>query len=236
MFKFFKKPRTHGLGLEYKAGGEHYRSFVGPPGNYDLVAAMVFNLLTCAGLRQNHKLLDIGCGSLRAGRLLIPYLNAGNYIGVEPNRWLIEDGILNEVGRDQIRLKHPVFSYRDSLEEFAEPLQADYALAQSIFSHCGADLINTWLLQVSRHLKPTGGLFATFLIASTDYEGKGWLYPNNVKYKIDTMAALAAKNGLQFSLLDWKHPGQSWALFSKETYDFSLIRNGTLTWNNLFSK
>jgi len=234
MFKFFKKPRTHGLGLEYKAGSAHYRSYVGPPGNYDLVSAMIFNLLTCAGLRQNHKLLDVGCGSLRAGRLLIPYLNAGNYIGIEPNRWLVEDGIMNEVGWDQIRLKRPIFSYHDSLQEFTDPLGIDYALAQSIFSHCGLDLIDNWLMQVSRHLNPTGGLFATFFIANVDYQGKGWVYPKNVRYKIDTIAAVAAKNGLKYALLDWKHPRQSWALFAREAYDYSLIRDGALAWNNLF--
>ena len=234
MFKLFKKPRTHGLGLEYRAGGEHYRSFVGPPENYDLIAAMVFNLLTCAGLRQHHKLLDIGCGSLRIGRLLIPYLNTGNYIGVEPNRWLVEDGIMNEVGWDQINLKRPTFSYHESLQDFTESLRIDYAVAQSIFSHCGLNLIDNWLMQVSKHLKPTGGMFATFFIAETDYQGKGWVYPENVKYKIDTISAIALRNGLKFTLLDWKHPRQSWGLFCRESYDYSLIRNGALAWNNLF--
>ena len=78
------------LGLELKAGDMQYRAFVGPPEDYDLISAMVFNLLTCLGLRQHHKVLDIGCGSLRCGRLLIPYLNKGNYFGVEPNKWLVD--------------------------------------------------------------------------------------------------------------------------------------------------
>lgn len=236
MFSFLKKRHTHGLGLELKAGDEHYRSFVGPPRNYDLVAAMAFNLLTCAGLRQGHKLLDVGCGSLRIGRLLIPYLNAGNYIGVEPNRWLIEDGILNEVGRDQIRLKTPVFSYCDSLREFSRPLGVDYALAQSIFSHCGLDLIDQWLREISPHMKPTGALFATFLVGDANNEESGWVYPNNLRYKTETMTELAARNGFKFTLLDWKHPGQSWGLFARESYDSSLMQNNTFAWNNLFKR
>jgi len=236
MFNFLKKSRVQGLGLEFRPGDNHYRAYVGPPQDYDFVAAMVFNLLTCAGLRQNHRMLDIGCGSLRIGRLFIPYLNPENYIGVEPNRWLIEDGILNEVGRDQIRLKRPVFSYRDSLEEFAEPLQADYALAQSIFSHCGLDLIDQWLRQISQHLKPTGALFATFLIADRDFQGSGWVYPDCVNYRIETMVSVAATHGLKFALLNWKHPRQAWGLFAREKYDYSMIRDGNLAWNNLFDK
>lgn len=83
---------------------------------------MVFNLLTSVGLRQHHRVLDIGCGSLRVGRLLIPYLNQGNYFGVEPNEWLVSDGILNEIGQDQIEIKQPTFSFRSSLEGFKDSL------------------------------------------------------------------------------------------------------------------
>lgn len=60
------------LGLGRPAGDQHYRAYVGPPQNYDLISAMSFGLLTALGLRQHHSLLDIGCGSLRNGRLLIP--------------------------------------------------------------------------------------------------------------------------------------------------------------------
>src|SRR4029450_11413927 len=93
------------LGVGLKPGDAHYRAYVGPPEDYDLIAAMTFNLLSTLGLRQYHAVLDIGCGSLRIGRLLIPYLNAGNYTGIEPNKWLIQAGIRQEVGQDQIRIK-----------------------------------------------------------------------------------------------------------------------------------
>jgi len=72
-------PDQEDLGLGLKPGDPQYRAYVGPPEDYDLIAAMTFNLLTTLGLRQHHSLLDIGCGSLRIGRLLIPYLNQGKY-------------------------------------------------------------------------------------------------------------------------------------------------------------
>ena len=81
MFWNHKKPKTYGIAIDLSPGDNHYRAYVGPPKDYDLVSAMVFNLLTCLGLRQHHRVLDIGCGSLRSGRLLIPYLNKGNYFG-----------------------------------------------------------------------------------------------------------------------------------------------------------
>ena len=78
------------LGAGLKPGDPHYRAYVGPPEDYDLIAAMTFNLLTTLGLRQHHSLLDVGCGSLRIGRLLIPYLNRKKYFGLEPHQWLVE--------------------------------------------------------------------------------------------------------------------------------------------------
>ncbi|MGH7086029.1 MAG: hypothetical protein ACREFN_13675, partial [Acetobacteraceae bacterium] len=48
-------------------GAAHYTAFVGPPDEYDLMGATQFRLLTALGLRDHHRLLDFGCGSLRAG-------------------------------------------------------------------------------------------------------------------------------------------------------------------------
>lgn len=228
------KPHTNGTGIGLKPGDEHYRAYVGPPEDYDLISAMVFNLLTCAGLRQHHRVLDIGCGSLRVGRLLMPYLNSGNYFGVEPNQWLVRDGILNEVGQDQIRIKNPTFSFNTSLSEFPDALQIDFAVAQSIFSHCSTTLVSNWLTDVSRHLKDDGALFATFLVADEDYNGEeGWIYPGCVRFRPDTMASLAQEAGLRFEVLDWRHPRQTWAVFSKPGFNNSLVTGGNIGWNRM---
>jgi len=224
------------LGLELRPGDKHYRAYVGPPRDYDLVSAMVFNLLTSMGLRQHHRILDIGCGSLRVGRLLIPYLNPGNYFGVEPNKWLVEDGIRNETGQDLIRIKKPTFSYRTSMEEFEEPLGLDFAVAQSVFSHCGMDVIRMWLSQVTQHLNDRGGLLATFLPADTDYEGHGWIYPGCVNYRPETLLKMAGEFRLEFDILDWAHPRQTWTLFSKRNFDRSLIEGGNIAWNRFVAK
>jgi cyclopropane fatty-acyl-phospholipid synthase-like methyltransferase len=236
MFWNHKKPKTHGLALDLNPGDNHYRAYVGPPKDYDLVSAMVFNLLTCLGLRQHHRVLDIGCGSLRSGRLLIPYLNKGNYFGVEPNRWLVEDGVANEIGSDLIKIKQPVFSFNTSMKEFKAPLNLDFALAQSIFSHCGKDLIEQWLIQMHSHLKDDGALMATFLINTEDFEGNGWIYPGCVGYKAETIAELAAKCGFEFRILNWAHPRQTWALFSMKSYDKSLLEGNTISWNRFVAK
>ena len=220
------------LGAGLKPGDAHYRAYVGPPEDYDLIAAMTFNLLTTLGLRQHHSLLDVGCGSLRIGRLLIPYLNREKYFGVEPNKWLVEEGIKRELGEALLEIKRPSFFFSNSPEAILQAkISFDFAVAQSIFSHCGMDLIKGWLSAISRSLAEDGALVATFLPGEKDFPGKGWVYPECVNFKPATMRQAAAEAGLRFELLDWKHPRQTWALFAAPKFDSGWFKNKTLTWN-----
>ena len=229
------KERWTSLGLPENYDWSNHRAYIGPPGEYDLFSAMVFNLLTTIGLRQHHRVLDIGCGSLRIGRLLMPYLNIGNYYAIEPNKWLVDEGIKNEIGNDLIQIKKPTFSFNTTMEDFKEPLNLDYAVAQSIFSHCGMDLLQAWLSQVSYHLKDDGALVATFLVDDKDYDGNGWIYPGCVKYTLATLSNIADQYGFSFDILDWTHPRQTWGVFAKKNYDHSLIQGGNITWNRLLA-
>src|SRR5215813_8032070 len=220
------------LGLGLKPGDAHYRAYVGPPEDYDLIAAMTFNLLTTLGVRQDHSVLDIGCGSLRIGRLLIPYLNRGKYFGVEPNKWLVEEGIRRELGETLVEIKRPTFFFSDSPETIAQAGTAfDFALAQSIFSHCGLDLIKGWLSAISRSLAHGGALVATFLIGEQDSAQTGWIYPDCVNYRPATLERAARDVNLRFEILDWKHPRQTWALFAAPGFDSSWFKDRPLNWN-----
>jgi SAM-dependent methyltransferase len=220
------------LGVGLNPGDPHYRAYVGPPQDYDLIAAMTFNLLTTLGLRQHHSLLDVGCGSLRIGRLLIPYLNRGKYFGVEPNNWLVEAGIEHELGKGVVEIKRPTFFLSGLPETVVQAnVSFDFALAQSIFSHCGLDLINGWLSAISRSLAPDGALVATFLVGEEDSARTGWIYPECVNYQPETLEKAAAEANLRFEILDWKHPRQTWALFAAPQFDSEWFKNKPLSWN-----
>ena len=224
------------LALDLNPGDPQYRAFVGPPADYDLIAAMTFNLLTTLGLRQHHEVLDIGCGSLRVGRLLIPYLNAGCYTGVEPNRWLVDEAIRRETGRDQVRIKKPRFVFASSPESLPAGRRFDIAVAQSIFSHAGPDLVARWLGAAASHLKDSGALAATFIVGDQDCRSDGWTYPDCVTYKVETMAGMARKAGLELQLLDWRHPRQTWALYRKPGFDVTWFESAPLTWNLMLDR
>ena len=42
-----------------------------------------FDYLISHGLQPGDRMLEIGCGNLRAGHLFIDYLSAGNYYGID---------------------------------------------------------------------------------------------------------------------------------------------------------
>ena len=230
-------PDQEDLGLGLKPGDPQYRAYVGPPEDYDLIAAMTFNLLTTLGLRQHHSLLDIGCGSLRIGRLLIPYLNRGKYFGVEPNEWLVDEGIRRELGKTLVQIKRPTFFFSDSPDTIAHAkVSFDFAMAQSIFSHCGLDLIQDWLSAISRSLAQDGAAGCHV------FDRRGRLPANGLdlsglrKLSAGDIERAAADVNLRFQILDWKHPRQTWALFAAPKFDLSWFQDRALTWNTSLEK
>jgi SAM-dependent methyltransferase len=196
-------------------GLENYRAFVGPEHQYDFMGATQFRLLTTLGLRENHYLLDFGCGSLRAGRLFIPYLQPGHYFGLDPNKWAIEDGIENEIGRDIIKIKKPSFRHDTDFRASHFGTTFDFIVAQSIFSHAGSDIIKTALSDFRHCLKADGIILATFIYSDplgtiAEFEGSGWIYPGCVAYKNTTIMNFVAQCGLIGRAIPWFHPRQTW--------------------------
>jgi len=214
---------------QLKAGDSDYKAYVGPPEKYDLVSAMQFNLLTFMGLRDDHKFLDIGCGSLRAGKLLIPFLKVGNYYGIEPNNWLIEEGIKNEIGNDLIKIKSPHFinSSTFEMQQFGEKF--DFLNAQSIFSHTSLEQIRKCLEEAKKVLKSDGIFTATFVLGENDYEGSEWVYPGCVTFKHETILKLVKEQNLNAIKINWLHPNNQtyYVIFHKanEKDVLRLVRN-----------
>jgi len=208
------------------SGPDHpeYRAYVGPPADYDLLGGLQFSILFLAGLREEHRILDVGCGSLRAGRLLIPYLQPGNYYGVEPRADLVQDGIESELGGDIVRVKRPVFSTNDRFA-FAEfGVRFDYVLAQSILSHTYPDLAQVALAGMADALADDGLLVATF-VEGEPTPGSGWRYPETVRFHWESVRELAEEANLAVRRLNWPHPRQVWFAAARED---SLVERAVL--------
>lgn len=195
------------------------RSRVGPPEWWDLAAGLQFSLLFAIGLREEHRLLDIGCGALRGGRLFIPYLAAGNYYGIEPYRELVEGALDTEVGHDICTLKRPHFEYRDDFDFGAFGTTFDFMVAQSILSHTRLDLASRLFDNAARTLNEHGVLCATFFLKprllkdverTSGMEGSGWVESRGVNFSWRELEAIARDSGLAVQRLQFPHPRQTW--------------------------
>lgn len=197
-------------GSQAAADGE-YRSHIGPSDFYDVQTAIQFNLLTALGLRDRHCLLDIGCGSLRAGRLLIPYLQPGHYFGIEPLPWLIQEGVDKEIGETMIQLKRPTFSHDENFSLGVFNQQFDFMIAQSIFSHTSQAQIRRCVAEAKKVLSPNGVFAATFFEGPINYEGDNWVA--KADYTLAHMRQMVEQQGMACTPIDWSHPDpQQWIL------------------------
>jgi SAM-dependent methyltransferase len=80
--------------------GAWHREAVG--GRWEEVGRLQFDFVTHFISRET-RVLDVACGSLRLGRLLVPWLDAWRYVGLDANPDLLSAG-LKELGRTD---RHP---------------------------------------------------------------------------------------------------------------------------------
>lgn len=205
---------TPDLGENVSPGARHYRAFIGATQTYDIFSHMQFSLMTLLGMRQEHSLLDIGCGSLRAGKLFITYLLPERYFGIEPEQWLVEEGIDRELGRELVAMKKPRFLFERDFSATKFGRRFDFAIAQSIFSHASVAQIRRCLSEVAKCLEAEGMFAASFVEGDEDYAGDDWVYPDTIRYRAATIERLAREAGLECRRLEWFHiGGQAWFLF-----------------------
>lgn len=200
-------------------GADHYRAYVGPPAQYDFMGASQFRLLTGLGLREDHHVLDIGCGSLRVGRFLMQYLLPNRYVGIEPNIWLIQEALQREIGRETERIKKPRFTTQTAFTPDDVGTAAfDMIVAQSIYSHTGLHGFQASVRAASAVLAPEGQFLFTIVTPAAagannmqpGAEAADWVYPACVTFNEIEVASVCAVAGLHVQALPWFHPRQTW--------------------------
>ena len=185
---------------------EGHREFVG--GFWDVMGKLQFDFLVKQGLRPSHVLLDIACGSLRAGRLVIPYLAPGNYLGIDKHSEVIEAGKVNEIEADVLKAQRPEFVVSDSFafEKFSK--RPDFCLAQSLFTHLRKRDIDLCFRKLSAFVRPGCRFFATF--GETSIPIPQIASSHSVRsffYTRGAMEAFGRRSGWEPRYIgDWGHP------------------------------
>ena len=168
--------------IKEKVNNKDYKGFVGKAKNYDTIGKMVFDRLIENGLSKRDYVLDYGCGSLRAGKYLIPYLYKGRYTGYEPNYWLVKEALNNEIDNDVLDKKEPKL-YSNILDVYGE---YTFIFAHSVFVHASMNDIKNILNDVKERLAK-GGIFIFNFIEGKDNTKEEWSYPQGVTYTKETI-------------------------------------------------
>jgi SAM-dependent methyltransferase len=166
---------------------------------WEALGRLQFDYLAGHGLMPSHRFLEIGCGNLRAGRLVIDYLDVGRYYGVDisPDILFAAQDTLTEY-KLQDKLPH-LLPVRDLRLEFLPEGHFDVVHAHSVFSHSPIEVIDECLANIGRVLAPDG--FFDFTFNKTDGD-EHHVLREDFYYRTGTLVALAEKHGLRARFMD----------------------------------
>lgn len=121
-----------------------------------------FDYLMSKKLQPDHVFLDVGCGGLRTGQFIIPYLDNNNYFGLDRMPELIEFGLNNVLSAEIVFEKQPKFSVNDNFNCDFVDKPVDVAWCQSLMSHLSKDDITSCLSNIKNIMAPSGKIFFTY--------------------------------------------------------------------------
>ena len=131
---------------------------VGPLRDLQLKREFQYNFLREMGLHPEDYLLDIGCGTLRGGILLIDYLDEGHYYGTEVRANVLDEG-RKELEEAELEHKHPVLVATEDFD-VGDGQKFDYMWAFSVLIHLTDELLDLCFQKVSEQLDESGIFYA----------------------------------------------------------------------------
>jgi len=183
---------------------EQYRldQMIGPIGHWQEMQEYQIGLLKRNGLEPAHSLLDIGCGPLSGGLALIPYLDAGNYYGIDLRQSAIEEAE-KQVRKAHLEAKLPVLAVSATFgADELDGARFDYVWMSQTSYHLDSGLMDECVRLVASQLKQGGRFYADFICnpALVSPEKNWFEYSFNFHSEED-MVSLGRKYGLTVSNL-----------------------------------
>jgi|DEB0MinimDraft_6_1074348.scaffolds.fasta_scaffold49706_3 SAM-dependent methyltransferase len=138
----------------------NHREYVG--GMFDEMTKWQFDYVTTRPeFAKNKNFLDIGCGSMRLGKVLIPHLNKTRYYGLDINEELVKLGVEKECDPMHIINKEPTFIITQNWD-MSKTKNVHFAWAQAVFNHLNLDTIGECLKNLHGVMTDTGVLYFTY--------------------------------------------------------------------------
>ncbi|MEU9981816.1 class I SAM-dependent methyltransferase [Streptomyces sp. NPDC050856] len=169
------------------------------PERWLAIGQLQYDYLVGHGLTPQDRLLEIGCGNLRAGWRFIDYLEPGHYYGID-----ISPDILIEAKKTLVhyglQAKLPHLTPVDDLTlDFLPDRWFTVVHAHSVFSHSPLEVIDECLAHVGRVLAPGG--FFDFTFDRTEGP-EHHVLGEDFYYRTRTLVRLAAEHGLDARFMD----------------------------------
>ncbi len=180
-------------------------SAVGP--DWEEIGNLQFAFLVSKGMMPHHRMLDIGCGTLRGGRHAIEYLDSGNYTGMDLSTKAIEYG-RELVEREGLADKRPrllVSPNKDLRFREFDGEAFDYILAQSVFTHLKPEHIE----ECFRHIVGIMAAGSIFAFTYNRASGHGQTGHKSFVYPWSFFTSLAQEVGVTLTDCadEYDHPG-----------------------------
>jgi len=191
------RPEAYQMRLNERAVTLSQTAFLGfQPGDFEIGGREQFVYLINSGLNPDSKVVDLGCGVLRAGYWLIHFLNPDCYFGIEPHAGRLKMGTEAILEPGLIETKNPRFDTNPDFDTSVFGEKFDFFLAYSIWTHACKSQIKATLDSYVRDSKEESVFLTTYLPAdeeNPDYEGGIWF---GTSHESDTQGCI-------FHSLDW---------------------------------
>jgi hypothetical protein len=183
-----------------------HREYVG--GAWREIGNLQFEYLVNQGLRPEHYLIDIACGSLRGGVHFVRYLEPGHYLGIEKEASLVQAGIDKELSKEVYNAKKPELVVSSTFEFTKFSSRPHFALAQSLFTHLPPKIITDCFHKLRDFIREDGVFYATYFEAAAERKNPpeaddhaGFFYTRK------QMCQFGESTGWRFDYVgDWSHP------------------------------
>ena len=166
-----------------------YRAAIGGGDNWESHGDLQRDFLISAGLLPSHRFLEIGCGTGRLARKLVPYLDVENYTGVD-----ISEGALANARRLALAegwyVREPAFVHGTVPHDQT----FDYVWAFSVFIHLPADVTTDVMRAVAGAMHEGSAFYFSYVPEAADYRSGVKQFRKTLK----TYKRCAAAAGLTF--------------------------------------
>jgi hypothetical protein len=202
------------------------RFFGVPISGFENAGRQQLILSLMCGLEPGFKVVDLGCGVLRAGYWLIHFLDPGCYHGIEPHQGRLKTGMTVILEPETLEAKRPRFDTNGDFDTSVFGTRFDCFLAYSIWTHASKQQIAMMLDNFLRDSTP-GAMFLTSVSPAgwrrPDYAGSKWFGTSHesdvagcISHSLKWIRIECRRRGLRLTVLGRERDGQTWLSIARD--------------------